>query len=291
MSRVVPVLARFLTHQQMPRAVVIDANPDRGSQLAGFLAALGYDSDLEQSGSRGFLAAATPADVELILISYDLFGQGWPLRDTVANLKADSRTAALPIYIYGPLNAQFLRPNLKQDYPGIKFLVQPVEAAMLKQQLKELPRALSDADRAAYAREATELLVKIAKDRKSPLAKNIMSAEEALVSALQIPESAQTEATALADLPSADAQQSLADLVLDPSRPIPLRKQIAADLVHSIKTFGPLLGRSQERRLVALVREVGDTDLRVDIDAIVNALRPVKVKGASTKSPTNVNPS
>ena len=58
-SRVVPALARFLTHQTIPRAVVIDTNPNRGSQLAGFLIELGYDSDLEQTGSQGFLAAAS----------------------------------------------------------------------------------------------------------------------------------------------------------------------------------------------------------------------------------------
>jgi HEAT repeat protein len=288
-SRVVPALARFLTHQTIPRAVVIDANPNRGSQLAGFLIELGYDSDLEQSGSQGFLAAASPADVELILISYDLFGQGWALRDTVANLKADSRTAATPIYIYGPLNAQYVRPNLKQDYPGIKFLVQPVDAATLKRQLKELPRALSDPDRASYAKEATELLMKIAKDRKGPFAADLANAEEALVTATQAPETAQSAATALAELGSADAQRTLADLVLDPSRALPLRKQVAADLVRSIQRFGPLMTIAQEGRLLSAVREAADSDLQDDLETVVRALRPVKSK-ADTAKP-RLNPS
>ena len=275
-SRVVPTLARFLTHQTIPRAVVIDANPTRGSQLAGFLIELGYDSELEQTGSQGFVAAASPADVELILISYDLFGQGWPLRDTVANLKADSRTSAIPIYLYGPLNAQLLRPNLKQDYPGIKFLVQPVDSATLKRQLKELPRALNDADRAGYAKEATELLMKIAKDRKGPFAADLPGAEESLVAAMQSPEIAQSAATALAELGSADAQRALADLVLDPSRPSPLRKHVAADLVHSIQRFGPLTTIAQEQRLLSMVREAADSDLQDELEAVVSALRPVE---------------
>ena len=59
-------------NQSSPRAVVIDGNPTRGSQLAGFLIGLGYDSELELSGARGFHAAAESADVELILISFDL---------------------------------------------------------------------------------------------------------------------------------------------------------------------------------------------------------------------------
>jgi HEAT repeat protein len=282
-SRVVPTLARFLTHQTVPRAVVIDTNPNRGSQLAGFLIELGYDSELEQTGSQGFLAAANPADVELILISYDLFGQGWALRDTVANLKADSRTAGIPIYIYGPLNAQFLRPNLKQDYPAIRFLVQPVDSATLKRQLKELPRALSDGDRASYAKEATELLTKIAKDRNGPFAADLASVEQALVAATQSPETAQSAATVLAELGSADAQRTLADLVLDPSRASPLRKAVAADLVRSILRFGPLMTIAQERRLLSTVREGADSDLQDDLEAVVRALRPAKAKAGSAK--------
>jgi len=32
----------------------------------------------------------------LILVSFDLFTQGWALPDTLANLEADSRTTAIP---------------------------------------------------------------------------------------------------------------------------------------------------------------------------------------------------
>ena len=111
-SRIVPTLARFAINQTSPRAVVIDRNPNRGSQLAGFLINLGYDSELELTGTRGFAAAAESADVELILISHDLFGTGWGLQDTLANLGADSRTRAIPIFIYGLLDVQYKRPNL-----------------------------------------------------------------------------------------------------------------------------------------------------------------------------------
>ena len=73
---------RFVLNQTSPRAVVIDSNPTRGSQLAGFLITLGYDSELELTGASGFRAASESADVELILVSFDLFGTGWRLNDT-----------------------------------------------------------------------------------------------------------------------------------------------------------------------------------------------------------------
>ena len=41
-----------MINQALPRAVVIDSNPNRGSQLAGFLINLGYDSELELTGSQ-----------------------------------------------------------------------------------------------------------------------------------------------------------------------------------------------------------------------------------------------
>ena len=77
----------------------------------------------------GFAAAAESADVELILISYDLFQTGWGVHDTLANLTCRLRTTAIPIFIYGPLDVQYKRPNLAYDYPGIKFVVQPADAA------------------------------------------------------------------------------------------------------------------------------------------------------------------
>jgi hypothetical protein len=282
-SRVVPTLARFLNNQPLPRSVVIDANPNRGSQLAGFLIELGYDSELEQTGHLGFLAATGSADVEVILLSYDLFGQGWALRDTIANLRADSRTAAIPIFIYGPLNVQYRHPNLVLDYPGIKFLVQPGDAALLKQQFKELPIALKEPERADYARNATKLLAQIAKDRNGPFATDLSSAEAGLSVALKKADSRANAATALGGLPNVDAQRSLANVALDPSRAVEERRQAAAELIRSIKRFGPLMSANQEARLKSMVREEGESDLGASLEAVVSALRPAKARIGSTK--------
>ena len=179
-SRVVPTLTRFVGNQELPRAVVIDSNPNRGSQLAGFLLNLGYDPELELTGNQGFLAAAESANIELILISYDLFQEGWGLKDTLANLGADGRTAAIPVFIYGPRDVQFKRPSLEQDYPGIRFLVQPVDAATLQRQLTRLPTPLSAAERTNYAREATSLLAQIAREGQGPLLADLTAAVPAL---------------------------------------------------------------------------------------------------------------
>ena len=205
-SRVVPTLARFVMNQTLPRAVVIDSNPTRGSQLAGFLITLGYDSELEVSGARGFRAASESADVELILISFDLFGTGWGLNDILANLGADSRTAAIPVFIYGPLDVKYKRPNLEHDYPGIKFLVQPNSADMLLRQLKTRRAASDETVRARYAREAAVLLARVANEHNGPLVSDLAAVEPILALALSEAQTAPAIATALREIPDADAQ-------------------------------------------------------------------------------------
>jgi hypothetical protein len=278
-SRVVPTLTRFVNKQSLPRAVVIDGNPNRGSQLAGFLINLGYDAELELTGNQGFTAAAASADVDLVFVSYDLFRAGWGLDDTLAKLQADSRTAATPIYVYGPINVQYRRPNLEHDYPGIKFLVQPGNPDMLQQQLKGLPTPLQERERARYAREAAELLAQVATTHKSPLTADLTVAEPVLAAVLNTQAIAQPAAVTLANIPDPDAQRSLADLVLDPSQPTATRKEGAALLVRSIKQFGRLVTAAQEARLVTGLREEADLGIRADLLTVLKALLPVPSAG------------
>ena len=88
-----PTLARFIVNQPQPRAVVIDGNPSRGGLMARPDEPRLSSPSWSATGSEGFLAAAESADVELILVSYDLHYGDWKLTDTLANLQADARTA------------------------------------------------------------------------------------------------------------------------------------------------------------------------------------------------------
>ena len=278
-SRVVPTLARFVMNQPLSRAVVIDSNPTRGSQLAGFLITLGYDAELELSGASGFRAAAESADVELILISFDLFRSGWALHDTLANLATDSRTTAIPVFIYGPLDVQYKHPNLERDYPGIKFLVQPVNADLLLQQLKGLRGLPNEAAHANYAREATRLLAHIAAERKGPFIPDLPAVEPAIALALNDELTAADAAKTLREVSDRDAQRSLAKTALDPSKAPEIRKQSASELVHSIQRFGRLITASQETKLVTIVREETDPEIRTSLLAVLRALAPTPTRG------------
>ena len=289
-GRIIPTLARFLPKQVQPRAIVIDANPNRGSQLAGFLTELGYDAELETTGAKGFAAAGAAADVELILISHDLFGDQWTLSETLANLRADAHTAAIPVFIYGHLNVRYEHPNLERNYPGIRFLVQPVDSAMLKRQIKNLPNELDAAERAAKAREAALLLAEIAKRRENPLALVSTEVEQALEAALNANETGEAAAVSLGHVALPDAQRALADVVLDPSRRAALRKQSGVGLLDSIRRFGRMMTAQQEARLKVMVGEEDDPGAQADLEALVRVLRGFASTDGRTKPPAEPVP-
>ena len=273
-SLVAPVLARFIMNQPQPRAVVIDGNPSRGGVLAGYLGNLGYHPVMERTGSEGFLAAAEAADVELIVVSYDLFYGDWKLTDTLANLQADARTAGVPLYVSGPYDLRIKRPNLEQDFPGIRWIVPPLDSEMLEQELKGRPAVLNEAERIGMAREAAQLLARIAANHKTSLATDLLTVEPSLILALSSPDTVRPAAAVLSELPDPDAQRGLADLVLDPSRPPDLRSEAAALLVRSIRRFKPLITARQEVRLAATLDEEIDDGVRAGLVAVLAALKP-----------------
>jgi hypothetical protein len=268
---------RFVLNQPVPRAVVIDGNPNRGSQLAGFLRDLGYDPEVELTGNLGFRAAALSADVELILVSFDLFRPGWGLHDTVANLESDARTATIPVFVYGPLNLQYSRPNLEKDYPRVKFIVQPGEAEVLQKQLKGLPPGLTKAERTSYTTEAATLLACVSSQQKSPFAVDLIASEPALSAAISRAETAQAATAILGNIPDPDAQRSLAAVVLDPSRGTDLRTKAASELSRSIHQFGPLITAHQEARFAHMVEEESDLNIQNAVRTVIEALqRPAR---------------
>ena len=288
-SRLVPTLARFLASQGAPRAIVIDGNPERGTQVAGYLKDLGYDARSVTTGAQGFTDAAEAADVELIAIDPDLINDSWKLPDILGNLKADPRTSAIPVFVYGPLARQDTLANALESFPEVQFLVTPSETTLLKRQIDRGlaatgARPLSSTERTDFAAKASSLLAQIARNSGSPFEVDLPVAEPGLTQALNGPvaPAALEAAAALGDVPGADAQRSLADVAFDPSKPVSLRLASAGQLARNIRRFGPKLAHDQEKRLVAEAREEADPAVREALATVVGALRPVPDASAST---------
>jgi hypothetical protein len=275
-SRVVPTLAQYVTTQGEPRAVVIDGNVANGSKLAGYLKALGYEPDLAMTGADGFRAASESADVEVVFVEHALVQGDWKLHDTLANLRADARTAGLPIYIVGPLASQVDLGSLLDRFPGVKFVVTPTDAKTLDRQLAfgGRPRLISDEERSSYAKEAAVLLAQIAARPGSPFASDLNRIEPELTTALNLPETSLAASAVLGDVADPNAQRGLADVLIDPSKPWPLRVSAAAHLARSVQRFGPLVAADQEAKLLSAFDREVDPALRTALGTVIGALRP-----------------
>ena len=278
-SRVVPVLGRFVAGQETPRAIVVDGNAERASQVSGHLRGVGYDARVAATGAQGFAEAAESADIELIAIDPNFIGDPWKLADLLGNLKADARTAGIPIFLVGPLDLTNQLASKLESFPGVKFLVTPAETKLLKIQLDRSfaslgVRPMSPGERVEYAKNASNLLARVGQRPKSPFQADLPLVEPSLSLALNGPAAPTEAAGALANVPGADAQRSLADVALDTSKAAPVRLASAEQLARNVRRFGPKLHPSQERRLVDELAQEADPTLREALAAVVGALKP-----------------
>ncbi len=167
------------------------------------------------------------------------------------------------------------RPTCRRAYPGVKFLVTPTSAAILEQQLGGRPSRRSPTPsapgtpgrRRAPGRRSP-------REPGSPFESDLAGVEPALSLALNTPPTSLAASAAMGDVPDPNAQRGLADIVLDPSRPAPIRLSAAGQLARSLQRFGPLVTADQETGLLAGLDEATDPALRTALAAVVGALRP-----------------
>ncbi len=289
-SRVVPTLARFVSATSTPRALVIDGNAERASQVSGFLKSLGFDARTVATGALGFTEAADSADIELIAIDPNLPNDSWRLADILGNLKADPRTSGIPVFLVGPLDLHDQLNASLESFPDVRFLVTPTETTLFRTQidrgLASLGiRGLTTAERADYAKRASALLAQVARSPGSPFEGDLPLAAPALAQALGGTTAVLESAEALGDVPGPEAQRVLSDAALDASRPAPVRVAMAGSLARNVRRFGGKLESSQEKRLLQELGGEADPALREALAAVVGALRPGPDASASLVAP------
>lgn len=292
-SRVVPVLARRLIAQKTPKAVIIDSSIDRANLLASSVRKLGYDTVAAETGPAGFQAAVKSSDVELVFIEPSLVDQSWRLSDLIANLRGDARSARLPIFLYGGAKLEPKFRSFTDADPRIAYLITPLDEQGLKRQIDRKPPAmtakpLSAEEREIQAKEAAALLAQIAGRSGGPFTAGLADIEPALAAAVFSPDLnvAGPSAFTLGEVPGAPAQRTLADILLDPSRPLQLRLTAADRLSRSIQRFGALVSASQEAKLDEEFKaaDTGDPNLRAALSAVKGSLVPEPERSAPAPS-------
>lgn len=273
-ARVVEVLGSALTDTGMAAALVIDADVDRASQVGGFLSAMGLNPVLVRTGREGFEIAASRTGIEVVIIHANCVR--WDLSQTLANFRADARTAALPIAVLGEeaLRGKLGR-RIANSQPATFITDSPTAIdfeGQLRPWLARMDRQpLTDAERAEQKQLAAYWLARLATG-PGHRAYDI-SPVEAEISRIAEEEPLSVNALiALAAIPSAAAQNRLVEIAARPLADVSLRLSAASLFTQHVQRFGLLADSRLVRQLEDALSKTTDPELNAALRTALGSI-------------------
>jgi CheY-like chemotaxis protein len=276
-SRVVEILARALNDSGLSSALVVHANAQTVNEVAAFLEQMGYgETFTAQTGREAFVRAATRGDIDLIVLNANV--ARWPLSETIANLRADSRTAGIPIVIFGPEREQPRVQYLLRRNPLLTYVVESNTLEHFQAQAQPFLESLRVPDltpeeRAARSEAAAWWLGSIALSRRPGLY-DLTAAEPALSAVAAQPDVGHNALIALAAVPTRTAQFRLHEVAVSVDAPPENRITAATELATHIRRHGLLLSDEQVAGLVSSRQAAAEPELVTALAAVIGALRP-----------------
>ena len=250
-SRVSQTLAHFAGTGGARRVLVGHPRIEAGQTLVGYMARLGYEAEVANTGRAFEQKVIENADYEFVLLSDALDRP--PVQEVVQWMRRDYRTARLPVGIMARSeNLDALRQDMEDDRLTFVFpAVADVEvAADLVRRIERMAgRSLIDRDeRVELALSALDALIALA--RQPPPAPNydLIRHEAEIIRALAAPGLSIKAAELLGLMGTPNMQSSLADFASENARPLADRQAAAAGFVAAAKTRGVLLTKEQIRR-------------------------------------------
>ena len=275
-QRVVEILTRAISGTHSPFAVVIDSDRERANEVAGLFSQIGFETLPAFTGRGGFDLAAERANVVLVAVHVNV--ARWPLSQTISNLRADARTAQIPIVIYGPESVRQEVAGALTHYPQIEYLVESVTAANIESQVgpflkRALALAQTPANREQRIAEATHWLAQIARSNRTDIFP-LDSAENALV-AISADRAVSSDAlAALSGIARGEVQQRFAQMASSERIDPPMRVDAAHQLAAHIQRHGLLLSRGEVGQLEAAWHDASNPELATALSAAVGTLKP-----------------
>jgi len=275
-ERVVSILTRALDDSGVSKSVVVDPNSERASRIGGLVNQMGLEAEMAETGKVGFRIASEQMDIELVLLNVNVIR--WPLSATVANLRADARTANIPIAIYGPESVKVDVESLIGRYSFITYIIEPATLDGLSVQLRPFldglkAQPLTPAQRAEQSAVAARWLAKIADSQRTSLYE-LRPAERALTRALADPRLSGDVLTALAAIPSVSAQELLQEQASSGRVDDATRELAAQRLTKHIRRFGLLLSTQRIAELEASLRNAADPRVATALAGVVGTFKP-----------------
>ncbi|MAG93349.1 MAG: hypothetical protein CMJ48_06325, partial [Planctomycetaceae bacterium] len=275
-SRVVDILIRTLSDTGTPGGLVVDASTQRGTTVAAALSEQGYAATTAATGQAGFALAAKRNEIEIILLQYNTIK--WGVTQTVANLRADARTASIPIAIYGPDTSKHDVQHILDDYPAVTFILETADSTDLRRQLAPFlagvrTPAPTAKQRVQQKREAASWFFYIASGRRTAVY-NIRPAESVLFNAAHDPETADDALFALGAISSSTCQGHLSDLVINTTLPVETRELAALQLASQTQRNASTLSDEELHAIRKTWQSASSTELRTALASVVGALQP-----------------
>lgn len=275
-NRIVSIMARALTAGQRSKAIVIDSDSRRASVTAGFLSESGVEGVFATSGRDGFEQAALSTGVDVIAIHVNC--QQWDLTQTLANLRADSRTASIPIVIYGPA---YLRPELARvvarNAPATFVTESSTDRDFMDQVVPFMKSVttppLSPQEQAQQKGAAAYWLATIASGNLSRIF-DVSQAEGELAAAVEDPTVATNALMALAGINTPAGQRRLAEIALNTQFDDNVRQTAANQLAYHIQNHGLLLTKEQVIDVHSGWKSAESPAVKTALAGVIGSLRP-----------------
>lgn len=279
-TRVVSILSKALTSSTESTSVVVNANPQKAGVVASHLNGMGYKTHVALTGREAFRTAAERGDVDLIALQINTLR--WPLSQTVSNLKADARTASIPIAIYGPDNMKHDVDGLIDRYSDMVYVSESLTSDFFEHQLRPFlvsikPPPFTEQQKIEFQKAAAFWLFYIANGKRTSIY-NLQGAEDALIAASQNPELAGDVLPVLAVIPSAKSQIQLKTVALNTSLDVKIREQAALQLAFHIQHFGSLLRKSQVAEVETAWKAETNSEVATAIASVLGSLKPTHDK-------------
>ncbi len=204
---------------------------------------LGYDPRVTRTGSTDS-SRPPPSEIRPLALVH-LNAVKWELSQTVANLRADARTARTPIAIYGPVGMEDRVKHLTETYPLVSYVEESNNALDMMKQMRPLlaqvtPPRLTDQQRQEQRKAAAMWLEHIASGQRTDIF-DLAPAEMALADNVNDPELGRSCLVALGAISTPSAQQRLLDTAVSDSVDPQIRLTATRQLAFHIQKFGLLV--------------------------------------------------
>jgi DNA-binding response OmpR family regulator len=234
-----------------PRALVGGPSLEESRRIGGYLARLGYESDVAATGREVLRLALESPDYEMILLDPAI---DHPTVDfLVQHLRRDGRSAGLPIGVLARDQHIDRAQRAVADDPLAEAFPRPQDEEMVRWQVARLldragwQRAPA-VERQRQAALALDWLARLGTDPEQRRFYDLARVEAAVLKALRAPALSAKATAVLAMLGTPGSQRALADAASLPAAPIEVRRAAVSALLQSTQRYGILLTTGQIRQ-------------------------------------------